>query len=534
MPGCGRGTGIASAEGGLGCFLSGILLGLDAAIRDSSFSLCRADRRFSTPTNMRPSLLLLPALLRAGPLVASLSLPTRQYTNTSTPPSECFTLSNTTLLPTPCPTNPWSSFNVLPPASLDPWYSPPPNWALTPPGTPLKLRTHAYPTPNIRNCSDTYQLLYRSSDTHGRPSWAVTTVFVPTSHVLACDTATGQGCAHAVVSYQVPSDSVSPDAAPSYLLQAREPYGEMRDLLRRGWFVAVPDYEGPQAAYCAGKQAGYATLDGARAVLATGGRFGLRVADAKVGLWGYSGGAFATGFAVELAGGYAPELRLAGAAVGGPSPNLTTVAELMNGKDTAGLVVASVWGVTMQHPEARAWVEGRLRTEGEFNATGFKAIVNLSGAEALWVYSGQDVYDYFENGAEDLWHPIVQEVIDRDAVMGRHGIPPKEVPVFVYKAVEDEMSPVAETDDMVKRYCDGGATVLYHRNTEGGHNDELWSGRLRALDFLSHVLETEPSKLQMASGVKVTVPRSGCVTQNVSVPLDVKELLPDWWLTGIP
>ncbi|KAK1826633.1 lipase 2 [Podospora conica] len=490
---------------------------------------------------MRPS--LFPFALLGPGLTTALSLPTRQYTSTPlSPPSDCFTLDpltpNASLLPTPCPTNPWSSFNVLPPASLDPWYAPPANWDLAAPGTPLKLRTHAYPTINIRNCSDTYQLLYRSSDTHGRPSWAVTTVFVPTSHALSCDTKTGTGCAHALVSYQVPSDSVSPDAAPSYLLQAREPYGEMRDLLRRGWFVAVPDYEGPQAAYCAGKQAGYATLDGARAVLATGARFGLRVDEARVGLWGYSGGAFATGFAVELVGGYAPELvgRVRGAAVGGPSPNLTTVAGLMNGsrKDTAGLVIASVWGVTMQHPKARGWLEGRLKTEGEYNATGFKVIESLSGAEALWAYSGQDVYDYFENGAEDVWHPIIQEVIDADAVMGVHGIPPRDVPVFVYKAVEDEMSLVEETDDMVKRYCDGGATVLYHRNTEGGHNDELWSGRLRTMDFLSHVLETEPGKLQMVSGVKVAVPRSGCVTQNVSVPLDVKDLLPDWWLTGIP
>ncbi|KAK0624387.1 secretory lipase-domain-containing protein, partial [Immersiella caudata] len=376
------------------------------------------------------------------------------------------------------------------PPSLDTWYAPPPGWESTAPGTPLKIRPNAYPTINVRNCSGTFQVLYRSSDTHGNASWAVTTVFMPTSHAK-CDRKdpVGTGCSHAVVSYQVPSDSVWVDAAPSYLLQAREPYGEMRDLLKRGWWVAVPDYEGPQAAYCAGKQAGYATLDGLKAVLAIGGEFGLDTERARLGMWGYSGGAFATGFALEVAGRYAPDLKIAGGVVGGPSPNLTTVAELMNGKDTAGLVVASIVGVTMQYPKAKEFMMSKLKKEGVYNETGFMAVMNMTGAGALVAYGHQNVYDYFENGAADLWHPIIQEVIDADAVMGLHGAPPKDIPVFVYKAARDEMSFVDETDELVGRYCKGGATVLYHRNLLGGHNDELWSGRLRTMDFLAHVLE---------------------------------------------
>jgi len=431
--------------------------------------------------------------------------------------------------------NPWAEYGYLPPPSMDTWYAPPAGWEATAPGTPLKLRSHAYPTINIRNCSDTFQVLYRSSDTHGNPSWAVTTVFIPTSHA-ACDPKNpiATNCSHAVVSYQVPSDSVWVNAAPSNLLQAREPYGEMRDLLKRGWFVAVPDYEGPQAAYCAGKQAAYATLDGAKAVLAVGARFGLQTDRARVGLWGYSGGAFATGFALEVAKTYAPDLKLAGGVVGGPAPNLTTVAELMNKKDTAGLMVASIVGVTTQFPEAREFLTSRLKETGPYNATGFWLVMNMTGYDALMHYKDHDVYDYFKNGADDLWHSTIQDVIDRDAVMGLHGTPPSDVPVFIYKAIQDEMSLVKETDDLVDEYCKGGATVLYHRNTLGGHNDELWSGRLRTLDFLSHVLEVNNSKTKMVSGSNMTVPTGGCVTQNVSVPLEVLDLLPDWWLTGVP
>ncbi|KAK5662625.1 hypothetical protein OQA88_8539 [Cercophora sp. LCS_1] len=431
--------------------------------------------------------------------------------------------------------DPWLAAGYLPPPSIDPWYRPPENWESTTPGTPLKIRPNAYPTINIRNVNSTFQILYRSSDTHGRPSWAVTTVFIPTSHA-ACSPSdpVTTNCSHAVVSYQVPSDSVWIDAAPSFLLQAREPYGEIRDLLARGWWVAVPDYEGPQAAYCAGKQAGYATLDGLKAVVKAGGEFGLRTDVARVGMWGYSGGAFATGFALELAGRYAPDLRIAGGIVGGPAPNLTTVGMLMNKKDTAGLLIASVVGVTMQYPEAREFLVGRLKEEGPFNKTGFLAVLNMSGVDALMAYPMHNVYEYFKGGEADLWHSVVQDVIDKDAVMGLHGAPPGDVPVFVYKAIKDEMSVVEETDELVQRYCGGGGRVLYHRNTEGGHNDELWSGRLRTMDFLAHVLEIDEKKKTMVSGVSFSIPDKGCLTQNVSVPLDVAKLLPDWWWTGVP
>jgi len=431
--------------------------------------------------------------------------------------------------------NPWAAYGYLPPPSIDPWYSPPTGWETAAPGTPLKVRPHAYPTINIRNCSDTFQILYRSSNTRGNASWAVTTVFIPTSHA-ACDPTNpiATNCSHAVVSYQVPSDSVSVDGMPSYLLQSRDPYGELRDLLKRGWFVAVPDYEGPKAAYCAGKQAGYATLDGLKAVLAIGGHFGLDTDRARLGIWGYSGGAFATAFSLEVAEAYAPDLKLAGGVIGGPSPNLTTVAELMNNKDTAGLVIASIVGVTMQFPKAREFLLSRLKEDGPFNATRFLAVEKMSGVEALMAYPHENVYDYFKNGADDMWHPIIQDVIDSDAVMGLHGAPPAGVPVFVYKAAQDEMSPVPETDDLVDKYCKGGATVLYHRNLLGGHNDELWAGRLRTLDFLAHVLEPGNPRIKLVSGSNMTVPTGGCVTQNVSVPLDVLDLLPDWWRTGTP
>ncbi|KAM7196270.1 lipase 2 [Naviculisporaceae sp. PSN 640] len=434
------------------------------------------------------------------------------------------------------------SAGFLPPPTYDPWYSPPEGWESAAPGTPLRIRQPAYPGNPVRFCKDTLQILYRSSDTHGNPSWSVTTIFRPNDTYFNSlpsppnlKNFAGELRGRGVVSYQVPSDSVAPDAAPSNLLQGQEPYGEMRDLLARGWIVAVPDYEGPRASYCAGAQAGYATLDGIRAVMAVAkSHVGIDPATSRYALWGYSGGGFAAGFAMELMNKYAPELigKLVGAAVGGPSPNLTTVAQKMNRKDTTGLVLASLVGVVDQWEHARTYLRSRLKTEGPYNATGFLYIERLSGVEALMVYKHQDVYDYFIGGEKDLWgegsNGILQEVIDKDAVMGVHDAPPSEVPVFIYKAANDEMSGVEESDVLVDSYCKGGARVLYHRNHEGGHNDELWAGRLRTMDFLRTVLDDW-------KGANMTIPEVGkCLTEDVHVPLDVMCLLPEYWFGGQP
>jgi hypothetical protein len=409
-----------------------------------------------------------------------------------------------------------SKFN--PPPASDPWYRPPEGWESSPPGTVLKIRPHAYPTITIRNVLDTFQLLYRTTDSHLQSTWGVTTVFIPKSHQNC--SADASKCARSVVSYQLATDSTWPNAMPSYLLQARDPWGEMRDLLAQGWFVATPDYEGPDAAYCAGKQSGHATLDGIRAVLSVGHNFGLRTDIAKVGLWGYSGGASATQFAVELAATYAPDLTgtIAGAVVGGPTPNMTTVCERMNNKPAAGLVIASLLGITVQNPEMRQFLTSRLKTTGRFNASEFLSTTQMTGLQALKRFYGEDIFQYFDAGRNDAFHPQMQALIDEDAVMGRHGVP--NMPVFYHKASNDEMSPASESDALVDMLCGKGATVLYHRNRLGDHNDESWSGRRRTIDFLSSAME----------GTKrMEIPAKGtCKTQDVSVPFDAIGLAPDW------
>ena len=73
-----------------------------------------------------------------------------------------------------------------------------------------------------------------------------------------------------------------------------------------------------------------------------------------------------------------------------------------------------------------------------------------------------------------------------DGYMGYHGVP--RMPIFIYKAVNDELSDIADTDALVKRFCGVGANILYHRNLAGNHNQELVNGRQRAFSFLVSIL----------------------------------------------
>lgn len=84
--------------------------------------------------------------------------------------------------------------------------------------------------------------------------------------------------------------------------------------------------------------------------------------------------------------------------------------------------------------------------------------------------------------------------------MGLHGTP--TAPMFVYKAIGDEVSPVEDTDGLVKKYCVSGAHIEYHRDLVGNHETEAISGSASALEWISDRL----------TGKAVS---SGCSTKNV-------------------
>lgn len=220
------------------------------------------------------------------------------------------------------------STQAIPP-SEDPWYTAPDGYESASPGAILRNRTA--PSSLISaagaNCSTAYQLLYRTTASQGNATFAVNTILVP------------QDPTNALLSYQIPYDSAYINSSPSYTL-SQQVYTDIKNALGKGYFVTVPDYEGPLASFTAGHMSGYATLDGVRATLNGAELYGLPD-DTLYATWGYSGGALATEWAAELQADYASDLSFAGSAMGGLTPNITSVLQSINMKVSAGLAPVS-------------------------------------------------------------------------------------------------------------------------------------------------------------------------------------------------
>ena len=392
-----------------------------------------------------------------------------------------------------------SSLTPLPP-SQDPFYTAPASYVSAAPGTILRVRTAPGNLTSVTaNSSSAYNILYRTTDSRYRPSWAVTTLFVPnvTSESYE-DTVVGS----ALLSYQYPYDSADVDASPSYSLYTL-PIPDISIALGLGWYVNVPDYEGPLASFAAGVQSGHATLDSVRAVLSSS--LGL-APNVRYALWGYSGGAFASEWAAELQVQYAPELNFGGAALGGLTPNFTSVVGSITGTMWAGLAPSLLLGITSQYPTSYDFILSKLKPSGRYNSTTFLSAKNMSATQAFATFANQNSFSYFEGGITVFNSPMIQRIIESDGLMGYHGVP--QMPVLAYKAIADEISPTNDTDALVAKYCAVGANILYQRNTVGGHQAEEINGDARAFEWLRSVLDGTHCKIYETQG---------CTIQNVTL-----------------
>ena len=359
--------------------------------------------------------------------------------------------------------------------SEDPFYLPPPGYESTTPGTILTHRETPHPISTLNllpiKLHKAYQILYRTTDSFDNPTATVTTLLIPHSANLST-----------LLSFQVAQDSASIDCAPSYAFQfgaaTTTPSNLLGTLisqnqlllitaaLRNNWPVVVPDFQGPQAAYLANKLAGRAVLDSLRAALASK-SFTQLSPNASLTMWGYSGGSLATASAAEQHPIYAPELHLLGAALGGTVPNIRTALSQINGTHAAGLIPSALWGLANEYPAVNDTltahlVRGSKRRRGKFT----KARDQCCGAN-IFHFMYRDISRYLDPGDVYLTDGALREVYAANA-LGRLGTVPT-VPMFVYKSVTDEISPVEETDELVRWYCVGGARVEYRRVLEEGH-----------------------------------------------------------------
>lgn len=324
----------------------------------------------------------------------------------------------------PAPAQERTPERYLPSPSPDPWYSSPPAVdPATAPGTILATRPVTIPPYNVRNFGRGWQVLVQSSDSRDRPEQTISTIIEPATPW------NGPG-PRPVVSFNATIDSLGLTCMPSYTL----PFGfnlEMPPFLQiladRGYAVVVTDFQGPRAAYAAGRANGRAVLDGiraARAFVPPGGRDPL-FADSRVVQVGYSGGGIATGWAAQLQPVYAPELTgvLVGSSVGGVPADYSDLFDTMDGTVGSGLYRAAVLGLAREYPELYPLLNDAGDVVAHHLRDSCAAVNTASGAFRAPLSLLTDV-----NPRTD---PVVQKVLARNR-LGRadpaHGADPREVP----------------------------------------------------------------------------------------------------------
>ncbi|MFE9581573.1 lipase family protein [Nocardia sp. NPDC006044] len=395
---------------------------------------------------------------------------------------------------------------AVPLTADDPFYSAPVGYEAAAPGTILRSRQVQVSTLRLLPTHiQAWQLLYRTTDSHGAPYIAASTVMVPDgpprprpllSYQTAVD-AVADMCRPSVALQQgVPIDFTNPNgpigiAAPSVeiLLAASG--------LERGWAVTIPDQGGTDDHFLTPEEPGYVVLDGIRAAEQFG-PLGLAGVDTPVGLYGYSGGGVASTWAAEMAPHYAPELKLVGAVLGAPVADLAGTLISISNTPTGGLLPlagaamskdSAEFADTLSHyltPAARQLIDrakrqctGQIVIDADLDSIGrFLALPDF----ARYITVPVDVF---------LADPVVARMIEQRSYT-KHT---PTAPVYEFNGVYDEASTIAGADAQTSAYCSRGVSVTYRRDSFPilAHGPVAVLGAPDAFNWLQRRMDGEPA-----------------------------------------
>ncbi|MFE5287183.1 lipase family protein [Nocardia sp. NPDC056611] len=361
----------------------------------------------------------------------------------------------------------------------DPFYAAPADIAAHQPGD--VLATRAMPALPSFPDSDITLIKFRSTDSTGHPIAATTTVISPRRRVADAP----------VLSLQQIVNGLGAQCAVSRELYTSDPNLMIREapgwnlVLQRGWTVALPDHLGPRIAYGAAKLGGQITLDGLRAIQRLP---ELRVEHSPLVMAGYSGGGMATAWAAALAASYAPDLRIAGAAMGGVPMNLASMMEGlgMNRHPAFGLALAAGLGLEREYPD-------RFPLSDQLNDRGLAMrdqLVNSCTNDILSAGAGQGALDVAKTTimSDD---PRARAVVDENSVELYPGVP--NMPVFEWHSPIDGLIPINAVVNTVHRYCAAGTKVWSEQVPVPDHLTAAVLGLPAAYAWMDARLRGEPA-----------------------------------------
>jgi acetyl esterase/lipase len=361
----------------------------------------------------------------------------------------------------------------------DPFYAVPRGLSHVANGTILKSRKVKVSADGLPLAVTAWQLEYKTLDVNNKPTAMVTTLLVPTARW------SGRG-PRPVVSYQFAEDGASTACAPSYALTAgtaslftesnASTETQLLDpLLKEGWALAIPDYEGPGSYFFSAAEEAHGVLDGVRAAVhfAPAG-FGAKT---PVALMGYSGGGYATAVAVLYQKKYAPKLRLTAAAIGSPTVDVTAEIKAFSGGIAGGAIAMAIAALERAYPKVKL---------GQYlNAAGRAAVAESSQAcliQAAEQHPFANISEW-EATPNALQAPAVVSFLHSISPLYMPGRP--IIPVLEYHDQRDEFAPIGPALATVAKWCKRGATVDQVTEPGGEHIEFESVGEPIAIKYLA-------------------------------------------------
>jgi hypothetical protein len=264
-------------------------------------------------------------------------------------------------------------------------------------------------------------------------------------------------------------------ASASTITQATFDRGQIAAAVGRGWTVMVPDYEGPRSEFFGAAAAAHGVLDGVRAARA----FGPAHVDRKaaIGLWGYSGGGFATAAAAQKQAAYAPELKISGIAEGGVPADLNAAFGSISGRPFSGWLPFGFAAVRNAYP--RAGIDKYLNESARAYADA-DAHVCAGDAIAAGPYNAK--LESFEARPGSLTSGAFFRFGHEISPVGIGGTP--IAPVYMYHGTADELLPITAARQLMAQYRAHGADVVMVEHDGRTHGAEQEFGVAGAVAFL--------------------------------------------------
>ncbi len=309
----------------------------------------------------------------------------------------------------------------------------------------------ANPRTDAPSGSRSWNIIYVSESADGKPAFVSGEIYVPDGGVAG-------GTTRRLLVWNHGTAGLQDSCAPSRQSLVTGPPNRrvpriagIADLLKRGYVVVAPDYQGlgtpGPAAYLNGPAQGKSSLDAARAAR----NFPESGVGDRVGFYGFSQGGQTDLWAAHLAPTYAPELKPVGIAPMSPASRHLELSFYDLGiPQNAGYFVTRFAGLAVGHPEVQ--LRSVLTPAGlELLATQTWGCFETFD-EAVKVKEPYAIKEALEPGTP--WRKLLEA---NDAFLPI----PASTPILIFQGLEDIDVPPDLTKQVMADLCMRGSIVEY-------------------------------------------------------------------------